>query len=593
MGAAASPAQAADILLRSFEDYHQRYRGVTRRARERFERREWEGIHRDTVERLELYERSVAETVSSLRARMGEGVATPQHFGPIKAAFTDAILGRDDFELAQTFFNSVSRRLLPHRGLEARIDYLSRDFPVPYKGWEMASARMYGVHRVDAALVRKVLRDAGLRAPFVDLDGDVAAVVGRLESAVTGAFGGPEIEAFDVLRPLFIRNKAAYLVGRARRGPEAVPVVLVLLHDPGGLRIDAVLTTEDQVSVLFSFARWYFHAEVESPREVIGFLHSILPRKRIAELYISLGYHKHGKSEFYSDLAGVIAETDERFERAPGEPGLVMSVFTLPSYEFVFKVIKDAFPASKKTTRGQVRDKYRQVLHHDRVGRLVDFQEFDHLLFPRERFSPGLLAELSEVAAKNVSVEAAGVEVRHTYVGRRVRPLDLFLREAPAEECEAAVIDWGETIKDLAAADIFPGDLMLKNFGVTRHGRVVCYDYDELVAVTECRFRRMPPDRDAYDEMAAEPWFSVGDQDVFPAEFERFLEVKGHLKEVFLEHHADLLDVDFWHSRQELNRQGEVIDFFPYPESERLNRTTPLTLDPSPTLEVGEGRPRP
>ncbi len=571
MAASKSPAQAGDILLRSFEDYHQRYRAVTRRARERFERREWEGIHRDTVERLELYERSVGETVSSLRARIGEQVATPQAFGPIKAAFTEAILGRDDFELAQTFFNSVSRRLLPHRGLEARIDYLSRDFPVPYKGWEMASARMYGVHRIDAVVVRKVLRDAGLRAPFQDFERDLAAVVRRLGEAVTRAFGGPEIEALDVLRPLFIRNKAAYLVGRARRGPETVPVVLALLHEEGGVRVDAVLTTEDAVSILFSFARWYFHAEVESPREVIGFLHSILPRKRIAELYISLGYHKHGKSEFYSDLAAVIAETDERFERAPGEPGLVMSVFTLPSYEFVFKVIKDAFPSSKKTTRERVRDKYRQVLHHDRVGRLVDFQEFDHLLFPRERFSPELLAELEDVAAKNVGVEPARVEIRHTYVGRRVRPLDLFLREASPEECEAAVVDWGETIKDLAAADIFPGDLMLKNFGVTRHGRVVCYDYDELVAVTDCNFRHMPPDRDPYDEMAAEPWFSVGDQDVFPAEFDRFLELKGPLKELFLEHHADLLEVDFWRSRQELNRQGEVIDFFPYPESERLH----------------------
>ncbi len=584
MAAAKTPGQAADILVRSFDDYHQRYRAVTCRARERFERREWEGIHRDTVERLELYDRSVGETVASLRSRMGDGVATPQHFGPIKAAFTEAILGRDDFELAQTFFNSVSRRLLPHRGLEARIDYLSRDFPVPYKGWEMASARMYGVHRIDAALVRKVLRDAGLRASFQDFEGDVAAVVRRLAAAVAGAFGGPEIEAFDVLRPLFIRNKAAYLVGRARRGPEMVPVVLALLHEDGGVRVDAVLTTEDQVSILFSFARWYFHADVESPREVIGFLHSILPRKRIAELYISLGYHKHGKSEFYSDLAGVIAETDERFERAPGEPGMVMSVFTLPHYEFVFKVIKDAFPASKKVTREGVRGKYRQVLHHDRVGRLVDFQEFDHLLFPRERFSPELLAELEAVAAKNVWVEPAGVEIRHTYVGRRVRPLDLFLREAPLEACEAAVLDWGETIKDLAAADIFPGDLMLKNFGVTRHGRVVCYDYDELIAVTECNFRHMPPDRDPYDEMAAEPWFSVGDQDVFPAELERFLELKGPLKEVFLEHHADLLDVDFWRSRQELNRQGEVIDFYPYPESDRLHRTTPLGPAPSPTL---------
>ncbi|MGD2114149.1 MAG: bifunctional isocitrate dehydrogenase kinase/phosphatase [Acidobacteriota bacterium] len=572
-----NPAQAADILVHGFDDYHQRYRAVTRRARERFERREWQGIRRDTVERLGLYDRSLTETLESLTSLVGPEVADPALLGPTKDAYTEAILGRHDFELAQTFFNSVSRKLVPHVGLDPRIDYLSRDFPLPFRGWEMASARMYGVHRIDARVLCKVLRDAGLRAPFRDLEDDAERLAARIDRALDARFGCSEVESLDVLRPLFFRNKAAYLVARARRGDQVMPVVIALLHEPDGLSVDAVLTTEELVSILFSFARWYFHAEVESPREVIGFLHSLLPRKRVAELYISLGYHKHGKSEFFSDLAGVIESTRERFEVAPGERGLVMSVFTLDSYEFVFKVIKDSFPPEKSTTRERIREKYRQVLFHDRVGRLVDFQEFDNLIFPRERFAEDLLEELLEDCGRTVRPEGDRVVVRHAYVGRRVEPLDLFLRRVSMNgehgadgQREAVVIDWGDTMKDLAAANIFPGDLLLKNFGVTRHGRVVFYDYDELMPLDECRFRRIPPPRDPHEAMADQPWFSAGENDVFPEEFERFLEFQGRDRELFYAHHADLLGVEFWRSMQELERHGEVIDFFPYPESVRL-----------------------
>jgi len=566
-----SAAQAADVLAHGFDDYHQRYRGVTRRARDRFERREWQGIRRDTVERLNLYERCVGETLDALRALVGPRISDPDFLRVLKDAYTEVILGRNDFELAQTFFNSVSRRLVPHLGLAPGIDYLSRDFPLPFRGWEMASARMYGVHRIDRGVVAKVLRDAGLRVPFRDLDGDASRVAERIDGALVEAFGRPEIEALDVLVPLFFRNKAAYLVARARSSERILPVVVVLLNEEDGLRVDAVLTSEDLVSILFSFARWYFHAEVESPREVIGFLHSLLPRKRIAELYISLGYHKHGKSEFYSDLSSVIATSEEHFAVAPGERGLVMSVFHLPDYEFVFKVIKDSFPLEKSTTRDRIRQKYRQVLFHDRVGRLVDFQEFDYLTFPRERFSDALLSELLAEAGQTVLVDDGRVVVRHAYVGRRVEPLDLYMQHASEAEREAAVIDWGDTLKDLAAADIFPGDLLLKNFGVTRHGRVVFYDYDELVSLEDCNFRRIPPPRDPDDAMADQPWFSLGEDDVFPEEFERFLEFQGRDREVFYEHHADLLEVDFWRSMQQLNRGGEVIDFFPYPEAVRLD----------------------
>lgn len=580
-------ARAAETIHWAFDDYHQRFRSITRRAKKRFERRDWEGVRQDTVERLGLHGQCVRETLGSLQHQLGDDLRDRELWSRLKTVYTRRILGRDDFELAQTFFNSLSRNLLPHVGVDPATDYVSSDFPVPYKGWEMASARMYGAHRVDAAVVRRVLEDAGFGVPFRDLDADTRKVAARIERALVASFGEPSIEALDVVRPIFIRNKAAYVVGRARRGSRLLPVVLAVLHTAGGLEVDAVVHDEDTTSILFSFARWYFHADVESPREVIGFLHSLLPRKRISELYISLGYNKHGKTEFYGDLMDVLREVDERFVVAPGKRGLVMAVFTLPSYEFVFKVIRDTFPPSKLTTRRRIMEQYRRVFSHDRVGRLVDFQEFEDLAVPRARFSDRLLAEMLEVAGKTVTTGDDQVVVRHAYVGRRVTPLDLYLETAGRKEAEAAVVDWGRALRDLAAANIFPGDLLLKNFGVTRHGRVVSYDYDEVALLTECTFRRMPPSRSPEEELAPEPWFGVGELDIFPQEFGRFIELSGPLRGVFEEEHGDLLTLDYWREMQERNRHHEMIDFFPYPDEDRLRPETEVPRTPTASRTAG------
>ena len=279
--------------------------------------------------------------------------------------------------------------------------------------------------------MRRILEDAGFRVPFRDLEGDAVAAATAIEDSLRQQFGTSEIEALDFLRPVFIRNKGAYLVGRARHADDCLPVVFAILNGEDGLTVDAVVRSENEISIIWSFARWYFHADLASPRQVIGFLHSILPRKRISELYLSLGYNKHGKTEFYRDLTGYAAATDESFVVAPGQRGLVMSVFTLPSYEFVFKVIRDTFPASKATTRQRVMERYRQVMVHDRVGRLVDFQEFEHLKFPRAQFAPELLDELLDEASLSVGIEGDDVIIRHLYVGRRVTPLDVFLRPRP------------------------------------------------------------------------------------------------------------------------------------------------------------------
>jgi isocitrate dehydrogenase kinase/phosphatase len=572
---ASAAERGADTIHWAFDEQQHRLHAITRRVRERFERCDWVGIRLDTVERLTLYPRSIQRVLETLREQSGERIAGHELWAAMKEAYTRAIIGRDDFEIAESYFNSLTRRVFPHEGVDPAIDYGAGDFPLPYRGWEMADARMYAVRRIDAAVVRKVLEDAGLRTPFRDLDEDARLAAEHIQRGLREGLGPAGIEAYDVLRPIFFRNKGAYVIGRARRGEAVLPIVLAILNDEAGLRIDAVLTTEDEVSLLFSFARWYFHVDVESPRGVIGFLTSILPRKRISELYLSLGYKQHGKTEFYRDLMHHIAGSEERFVIAPGQRGLVMEVFTLPSYEFVFKVVKDSFPPSKAMTREQVMARYRSVLLLDRVGRLVGFQEFEHLTFPRARFSEELLERLLAVAGRNVALEGDHVILRHLYVERRVAPLDLYVREASREAARAAVIDWGRALKDLAAANIFPGDVLLKNFGVTRHGRVISYDYDELRLLTDCRFLRLPQPRTEEQEMAAEPWFSVGEDDIFPAELRTFLGLDDDLRATFLREHSDLFDVELWHRMQERNRRGEVIDFFPYGEARRLRPGSP------------------
>jgi len=566
---ASTVALGADTIHRAFDEHRQRVRAITCRVQQRFERRDWEGIRQDTVERLDLHPRSIGRTCEALREQLGDRLTDREVWKSLKEAYTRAILGRNDFELAQTFFNSLTRRVFDHAGVDPAIDYVAEELPLPYRGWEMASARMYAVRRAEPGVVAKILQDAGLRVPFRDLEEDAALAAERIEAGIAAALGDPEIEALDILRPVFFRNKGAYVIGRARRGDRMMPVVLAIVNGDNGLEVDAVLCTEDETSVVFSFARWYFHAEVESPREVIGFLASILPRKRIAELYISLGSTKHGKTELYRDLMRHIGSSDQPFMEAPGQRGLVMIVFTLPSFEMVFKVIRDAFPPQKRATRDKVMEKYRQVLLQDRVGRLVDFQEYEHLTFPRSRFDPALLEELLREAGRTVEVRGDEVVIRHLYVERRVTPLDLYLRDA-GPDAARAVSDWGRSLKDMAAANLFPGDVLLKNFGVTRHGRVVFYDYDEVSRLTDCRFRALPAARDDFEELSADTWFAVSEEDVFPEELHRFLGFDGELREAFLREHGDLFGVGFWHCVQERLGRGEVIDFFPYAVARRL-----------------------
>jgi isocitrate dehydrogenase kinase/phosphatase len=565
--APSSAGSAADEILAAYDAYLQAFLEVTRRAEGRFLRREWADGQRDARERLTLYAAAIDRAVNALRGRIpppsGEGDAE------FKTRFQRLAWPRGDAEVAGTFFNSVVRRVLETRGVDARTEFTSEPLDRRREGRHEPLHRTIAAQGIDAALFVDLFRATGMLDAFADADADADHCARAAREQLGGR--ADKVRAAEALPFLFYRNKAAYLVARVRFASDEVrPLVVPLVHPPEGVRPDAVLTDPDEVHRVFSFARSYFHADTARPRDTVAFLRTLMPAKPVHELYTSIGHNRHGKTELYRELVAHLADPDARFQRAEGVRGLVMIVFTLRDYNVVFKVIRDVFGAPKDVEREQVMDKYRLVFARDRVGRLADAQEFEHLRFPRHRFDADILDELLNQARSSVIEEDGEIVIRHLYTERRIRPLDLYLRESEPAAAEAAVIEYGNAIRDLACANIFPGDLLLKNFGVSRHGRVIFYDYDELALLTDVRFRALPAARNDDEEMSAEPFFSVDEKDVFPEQWLPFLVPAGPLREIFLREHGDLLTVDFWREMQRRQETGEIPDFYPYPQTRRL-----------------------
>jgi isocitrate dehydrogenase kinase/phosphatase len=561
----------AEAIRHGFESYQGERARLTPRARGRFEARDWAGAQQDARERLDLRDQVVHETVGVVRAELGGAAHERAVWQAMKDRYEALQEARPDFEIGRSFFNSVGRRVFATVGVDPTIEFLASEVPPPR---ETVTLHLTFPREVTTeALLRRVLTAFSHAVPYEDLGRDARLAGIELDAHLRGLDDGQPIEALEMLSSVFYRGKGAYLVGRLRRGRYTTPLVLALVHGEEGVVLDAILFTEEDVSIVFSFTRSYFHVEADRPRELVAFLSTLLPLKRVSELYTSIGYNKHGKAELYRELARHLEETRESFVPARGDKGLVMSVFTLPGLEVVFKVIKDRFPPPKQTTRREVIDKYRHVFRHDRAGRLVDAQDYMHLAFPRARFSDELLAELSHHCAESVQVRGDEVAVAHLYAERRVTPLNLFIREADEWTARQAVLDFGWSLRDLAATNTFPGDMLLKNFGVTRHGRVIFYDYDELTKVTDCHFREIPRGGgpggdDEYD--GGEPTFYIGPDDIFPEEFLPFLGLPGRLREVFLQAHGELLTGRWWRDIQDKIRAGEIVDIFPYREEQRL-----------------------
>ncbi len=560
----------AVAILRAFEDYADRWMIVTRRARIRFQQRDWAGMQSDTSERLSLYGEAVRPAVDEIRSLLGDRVRDPMLWAGMKAVYSGLIMSRNDWEIAETFFNSITRKVFDTVGVNQQIEFVDTDFEVPPTPAGTSMVRTYA-HTADLpGLIVSILEDADLGVSFADLADDAAAVAERVSGRLHEASALPSVERAEVLDMVFHRGAAAYLVGWILSASEQFPLVLAVEHREGGAVVDAVLLHENEISILFSFTRSYFHVDAERPYDVVRFLKRLMPRKRTAELYISIGRNKHGKTELYRDLLRYLKGSTDRFEVARGKKGLVMAVFGLPGHVDVFKVIRDRPGYPKTITREEVMAKYSLVFQHERGGRLMDVQSFEHLSFPVERFDEALLDELIAECGNTVRVEGGEVVIEHLYVERRVIPLDIYVREASPLHARTAVVDFGRAIKDLASNDVFPGDLLLKNFGVTRHGRVVFYDYDDLTTLQGINFRHMPAPRSFEDEFSSEPWFQVGPDDIFPEELKRFLGLTDELRDAFLEAHDDLFSEDWWHDKQATLEAGVHIPIYPYGEAARL-----------------------
>jgi len=551
-------------IAQAFADYNAEFRSITRRAPLHFDSRDWKTSHRDAVERIELYDRFVDRSITELRDKLQDRALDPQVWANIRRHFEAEIAGLPDSEFTKTFFSSITRRLFGTVGVDANIEFVATDLD-PLAGIAaVMGTKTYPNRGSLKLLFEDLLGELPFRAPWRDLDNSVAHLAADVTAHLRSLGGQQRVQRVEMIVPVFYQLTRAYIVGRIMGRGLLMPLVIALKNTDGGLLVDAVMLSEDQVSIVFSYTRSYFHVDLDRVAEGVVFLKSMLPRKPAGELFTVLGRAKQGKTERYRELMRHLERTSDRFVHAPGERGLVMVCFTLPSFDVVFKVIRDRFAYPKNILREDVVAKYQLVFKHDRAGRLVDAQEFKRLRFPKARFAPELLAELAAETANTVHADGDDLIFDHLYIERRMTPLNLYLRTAAASAAELAVLDYGQCIRDLAYTNIFAGDLLLKNFGVTRHGRVIFYDYDELCQVTDCHFRDMPQAIHPEDEMREEAWFYVADNDVFPETFINFLAFDEAQRAAFMRVHGEILGADFWrHVQQRLN-EGELLEVLPY-----------------------------
>jgi len=565
----------AQAMLEGFDRHYRLFRQTSADAKRRFEEADWHGQQRSQSERIEFYDVRVDENVERLQTEFKVNELSMEVWQQVKLHYIGLLTNHHQPELAETFFNSVTTKIL-HRSYfknsfifvrpAISTEYIENDEPAAtptYRAYYPAKDSMHDTWV-------RVIDNFQLQRAFEDIHRDVRHV----EEAVAAELGDFRPRAnfqFQVLSSLFFRNKGAYVVGKIINGFKETPFALPILHAPGGLlTIDTALFGEADLQMLFSFARAYFMGNREIPSAYVQFLLSMMPRKPRTELYNTIGLQKHGKNLFYRDFLAHLRHSGDRFRIAPGIKGMVMLVFDLPSFPYVFKVIKDFYPPQKDTTREQIKSKYLLVKQHDRVGRMADTLEFSNVAFPRERFEDELVAELLHFCPSLLEEDGGDLVIRHVYIERRMIPLNIYLQEASPEQIEHAVIEYGNAIKDLVAANIFPGDMLWKNFGVTRDGKVVFYDYDEIEYLTACNFRKVPTPHNEEEAMSAEVWYPVGPKDVFPETFEPFLLGNPSVREVFLRRHADLLDAMFWQGHKERILSGHLHDVFPYDPQRRF-----------------------
>ena len=550
---------------------------MTHAARGLFEKAQWREVQELSSQRIDLYKEISQEMCHELQDAFGTQPTELAFWQSLKPVYAQAMAGHENRELAETFYNSVFCYHFQHHRIDDTYMFVRTSSSPPVMVTRDI-CNHYPLGTSIRALVYQILADYTRNLRLEDAERDVAHIVRAVKDKVLPMIQHSKRDGIyvEILKSLFYRNKGAYLVGRIVYGESLIPFIIPLINnEKGAIYVDTAIFDTDDVSIIFSFTRSYFMVEATVPGQIVCFLKQLMPNKEPAELYNAIGQNKHGKTEFYRSFLNHINQSTDKFIIAPGIKGMVMCVFTLPSYDVVFKIIKDRFDPPKDMSHETVREKYRLISRHDRVGRMADTQEYSHFRFPLARFSEELLDELHRVVPSQVLIEGEDIVIRHLYTERKMIPLNLYLQTASDQQIEEAMDEYGNAIKQIAAANIFPGDMLLKNFGVTRHGRVVFYDYDEICFLTECVFREIPEPQNDEQAMSSTPWYNVGPFDVFPEEFRLFFSGNPKARKAFEQYHSDLYEVDFWRSMQEKILAGKVEDIYPYRRKKRFTRDMP------------------
>lgn len=584
-----SAQHVAQMILQGFDRHYALFRYSAQRAKVLFEAADWNGIQQLSRERIEYYDMRVRECAAVLGPTLKNTALTPhadstelspeqqQFWQQVKTKFAHSLSGHHQPECAETFFNSVSCRVLSRTYFNNDFLFVRPSIATGYIDTSLPSYRAY--YPLEDGLTHsltQLIKDFGLRLPFENLDGDVRLLarhaVHMLRERLPRDPGlriGPDCQ-IQVLNTLFFRNKGAYIVGRFINHTSIHPFAIALVHTPSQtIEVDALIDNADDMSTLFSFTRAYFMVDMEVPSAYVNFLESLLPRKSAAEFYNAIGLQKQGKNLFYRDFLHHLSHSTDQFALAPGIKGMVMTVFTLPSYPYVFKMIRDNI-AKPGMDHATVKSRYLLVKKHDRAGRMADTWEYSQVALPKRRFSKELLEELRQEVPSQIEESGDLIVLKHVYIERRMLPLNIYLGRASGAALESAIKQYGDAIRELAANNIFPGDMLYKNFGLTRLGRLVFYDYDEIQSMTEMNFRYIPEAPNEEAEMASEPWYPIGPNDVFPEEFRWFLLGDKRIRDAFMKYHAELLDANWWANCRDQVALGRLENIYPYDLSKRL-----------------------
>ncbi len=570
-----SSHRLARTILNGFHAMFADFQNITLGAKARFEQEDWHGVQQAQADRLEVYKSKIDKLMPMLNSMVNNELNDFTLWQDIKRHYETLIAHQNNFEIAETFFNSVFCKVFDHQQITNDYAFVTSSRQRPTANLDDLLYNTYPVTADFRQVITTILNDYRFAVPYQNLRQDVRNVAREVYREIVPKYRGSLHNiTVDVMDSVFYRNKGAYLVGRiCVPDNPPIPFVLPILHAGNAtLYVDTLIHDPDEVSIIFSFTRAYFMVDAPTPAAIVAFLHSLMPHKKIYELYASFGFRKHSKTEFYRDFVNHLGHSDDKFVVAPGIKGMVMTVFTLPSYDIVFKLIKDRFTPPKEVTADIVRAKYRLVTRHDRVGRMADTQEFSGFRLPLDRFDPQLLKDLQQEAGSLLEIGEGQLTIKHLYTERRMTPLNLYLRSASDQEIVNVMDEYGNAIKQLAAANIFPGDMLLKNFGVTRHGRVVFYDYDEICHITECNFRKIPEAKTEEQEMASQPWYDVGPFDVFPEEFRLFFSGNPKARKAFDSRHSALYQAEYWQGLKQQIEDGKVVDVFPYRRKRRFDQ---------------------